>query len=184
MFVNIENSIKKRKLIYNYSFWDNFWVLITPIFVCFLTISCGVIVLNEGIKRDKTEFIVYSIIFLLIVGIVIVAYFFIDKLSEIKGKSCSNNVKLIREFIKESGFEFDNQKNKLFSVSIPVRKYNPFNTRYLTIIIESETILYNCTTFLEMSASGIYFTEFRTPLAWFINKKYERKFRKYINKQL
>jgi hypothetical protein len=185
--MDVKKSIEKKRIIYNKSFWDCFWMLLLPVFLAILLLSSSFFVFESNYDKDYKEnywlILIGSISVFTVIIILIVFYFKIDNLTEFKGKSRTLNKKLVYQFVKEQGYEINYQTNDIIFIDIKVRFFGFSDSRKITVIFKGTSLLLNCTTFVNINNSTVYISNFKSPFYWFANKKHEKIFIKFLKKQ-
>jgi hypothetical protein len=127
--MDVKKSIEKKRIIYNKSFWDCFWMLLLPVFLAILLLSSSsssssfVFESNydKVYKENYWLILIGSISVFIVIIILIVFYFKIDNITEFNGKSRTLNKKLVYQFVKDQGYEINYQTNDIILIDIKGR---------------------------------------------------------------
>lgn len=185
MYFDLEKSLKKKRLVYTFGFWDRFFTLSIPIFLLFCLWILGYGVVQEAWKNQEPRKIGIAVLYVFVVLTPVIAYFFQSKLHKLKGKSRTNNVKLARAFAEEYGYKIHRETNEFCLIAIKPWIFKHQHERWLTIIYDQDVVYYNCTTFENVNTyQNIRISDFRNPLLWFRNKRYEKRFKKFVESKL
>ena len=182
--MNIKECIEKGRVIYNISFWNEFWTLLLPVFLTILLLFSNYFILESSFNKPDKEYywliIIGSFSFFAFIIFLIFLYFKIDNISEFSGKSRSMNKKQVLQFIKDNNYEIKDKSNDYIIVSIKSKFLSYYNFRNLTILFEGNNVYFNCVTFENIVVSGLYIKDFKSPFFWFVNKKVEKKLRSFL----
>lgn len=184
MYINVEKSLKKGRLVYYYNFWGLFFTLLIPIIIMGSLLFFAYILMEKAILQENTEKMINVSLYTGALVTILIAYFLQSRLKKIKGKSRSNNVKLVREFAEQKGYEIIEETNEACLISVEPKFFKKQHERDLFIIYDKDFIYYNCTTFESVHSYKMSIENFRNPLLWFNNKRHERRFRKFIESNL
>lgn len=186
--IDVAKSIQRKRLIYRGRSWYGFLTLIYPIFIAFVVLLFSYWGLEKELKNfEKGENWISISLFIgviILVLLLIIAYLRGDHLKSIRGNTRSFNRKLVKEYLDNDTFNVLSITNECIEVDVKARFLSYHDVRRLVILFDKEYIYYNCTTFSYIQNKYIQLYDFKSPFAWFANRKVERKFNQYIREYL
>jgi hypothetical protein len=142
-------------------------------------------VVLEALEKEEAHKIGIAVLYVIAVLTPMIAYFLQSKLQKLQGKSRTNNVKLVRTFAVENGYKIHRETNEFCLMAIKPWIFKHQHERWLTIIYDQDLLYYNCTTFESLNTyQNFLISDFRNPLLWFRKKRYERRFKKFVESNL
>lgn len=186
--VHVSKSIQRKKLIYTHSSWYGVLTLIYPIFILVVALAFSYWGLEKELTKESyaINWVLISIFSAVIVfaALLVLAYFRSDRLAIIKGSTRSLNRKLVRQYIENDRFEVLSVSNELITVDVKAKFLSYHDVRRFTILFDKEHIYYNCTTFSYIQNRHIQLYDFKSPFAWFANRRVEQEFKEYMKRNL
>lgn len=186
--IHISKSIQKKKLIYRGRSWYSIMTLIYPVFIIFVALTFSYWGLEKELLKGKETINWISVsLFSTVIALAILlifAYFRGDRLAIIKGNTRSLNRKLVRQYIDNEKFTLLSATNELIVLDVKATFLSYHDVRRFVILFDKEHIYYNCTTFSYLQNKHIQLYDFKSPFAWFANRRVEREFKEFMRRNL